>query len=198
MITSRSLSSRFCRLSYGLSVCHSDSVCFCLYRSLFKSCHLSLGLSVCRSISSCFLSVSLSYPILSLVYRFVCPGFALLVCYLPCSRSLAGFWFLHGFICHCIDCIYSFLDFVPLTYFLSVDYYLPFSTMSFRQSLSFLCRSWYVCLSLGMTPFLTRFSNAPSHLHKRVCPSVRPSVRPSGRRSVTLSLRCMLGASSAV
>ena len=42
------------------------------------------------------------------------------------------------------------------------------------------------------------FLEAPSHLYKRVCQSVRPSVRPSGRRSVTPSLRRVLGASYAV
>ena len=46
-----------------------------------------------------------------------------------------------------------------------------------------------------------QFLDAPSHLYKRVCPSVRPSVRrsvgPSGRRSVTPSLRRVLGASYA-
>ena len=33
------------------------------------------------------------------------------------------------------------------------------------------------------------FSDASSHLYKRVCPSVRPSVRPSIRRSVRRSVR---------
>ena len=41
--------------------------------------------------------------------------------------------------------------------------------------------------------FITLFLDAPSHLYKRVCPSVGPSVRPSG----TPSLRRLLGASYA-
>ena len=39
-------------------------------------------------------------------------------------------------------------------------------------------------LVISKTGFLSLFLDAPSHLYKRLCPSVRPSVGPSVRRSV--------------
>ena len=68
----------------------------------------------------------------------------------------------------------------------------------------FLLLLWFLCpffpLSLPRS-FIPQFLDAPPHLYKRVCPSVRPSVRPSFgpsvRRSVTPSLRRLLVASYA-
>ena len=65
---------------------------------------------------------------------------------------------------------------------------------------------WSFCWLFGFVftilAFPGCFLDAPSHLYKRVCPSVRPSVRravgPSVRRSVTPSLRRVRGASYAV
>ena len=48
---------------------------------------------------------------------------------------------------------------------------------------------------------IDQFLDAPSHLYKRLCPSVGPSVRPSVRPSARLSrviFRRLLGASCAV
>ena len=55
---------------------------------------------------------------------------------------------------------------------------------------------------LGNDELIEKFCQGPTHLYKRVCPSVRPSVGPSVRRSVrrsgTPSLRREQGASYAV
>ena len=48
-----------------------------------------------------------------------------------------------------------------------------------------------------MISHIIHFLDAPSHLYKRVCTTVRPSIRRSIRRSVTPSLRYLLGASYA-
>ena len=67
----------------------------------------------------------------------------------------------------------------PLSLSLSLSFSLFPLSLSLSLSLC-LCLSLFLSLSFS----LSRFLDAPSHLYKRVCPSVRRSVGPSVRLSV--------------
>ena len=110
---------------------------------------------------------------------------SLLACFLL-SFLLTSCWILHSLLAQLfVCCLTNSLLASPLAS--CVRYELGSCSMLIQFFARFFTRlHGFLFLSF----FLSFFLDAPSHLYKRVC----PSVCPSGRRSVTPSLRCLLGA----